>query len=91
MVWEDPGIDYTPSCYIEYRCRNCLLKHTNDFLGKLIYGWPPKTAYEPDREEPMTLADALKTLVALLVMAGVMSLLYWLGWVGNENCRPNCY
>lgn len=75
MVWQEPDFDNSPHYYTEYRCRNCPMKHTNDFFGKLIYGWPPKAAYAPEKRQPMTLADMLKTLIALLVMVGIIALL----------------
>lgn len=91
MVWEEPDFDNSPSYYTEYRCRSCQHKCTNDFAGKLFYGWPPKAAYEAGCSEPLKLSNTLKTLAALLVMLGVIALLYWLGWVGNEECKPSCY
>lgn len=91
MVWEEPDFDNSPWHYTEYRCRSCHLKCTNDFVGQFFYGWPPKAAYEAGCCEPVRLSDALKAFVAILVGVGVIALLYWLGWVGNDECRPHCY
>lgn len=87
-LWEVP--DDSPQWYIEYSCRSCQMRYTNDIFGKAIYGWPPREPYTPAKGEPFTWADGIKTAVAFFVIVGIIAFLYWAGFVGNANCNPVC-
>ncbi|MDK9709114.1 MAG: hypothetical protein OEL83_18885 [Desulforhopalus sp.] len=76
-LWEVP--DDSPQWYMEYACRSCQLHYTNDVLGKAMFGWPPRNPYTPPEQAPFTLADGLKTAIAVLVAVGLIALLYWAG------------
>ena len=88
-LWEAP--DDSPQWYVEYTCRSCQMRYTNDVFGKTVYGWPPKVLYIPREREPLTLADGIKAVVALLVGIAIIAFLYWTGLVGNLKCDPNCF
>lgn len=88
-LWEAP--DDSPQWYVEYSCRSCRMRYTNDAFGKAIYGWPPREPYTPPKQEPFTWIDGIKTAVALLVSVGIIAFLYWVGLVGNADCSPGCF
>ncbi len=79
--------------YREYGCRACDFRYNNSWMKWMEQAPPVKQPWPlpPVVREPCSWADGIKTVIALLVIVGIIAFLYWAGLVGNPECDPHCF